>query len=162
MAWVTASLVGSSVQVFQIGFEGLRATFLAMRISSSDHTGFGRAIKYAYGSFSFLYSVSEPTNHKEEPACGNLWNDSAIGFLHTCPSLLKLICQRPVFIHLNDRVSWLYNLCAFDLLRRWREKNIHQANHEQNPKDIPKQEELSSVFQRCEALVDTQIESLGH
>ena len=38
-----------------------------------------------------------------------------------------------------------------------------QANHDQqNPKDIPKQEELSSVLQQCKALVDIQIELFGH
>ena len=33
---------------------------------------------------------------------------------------------------------------------------------EQNPKDIPKQEEVSSVLQQCKALVDVQIELFGH
>ena len=33
---------------------------------------------------------------------------------------------------------------------------------EQNPKDIPKQEEFSSVLQQCEVLVDIQIVWFGH
>jgi len=37
-----------------------------------------------------------------------------------------------------------------------------QVEHEMNPKDIPRQEEFSSVFQRCKALADTQIELFGH
>jgi len=36
------------------------------------------------------------------------------------------------------------------------------ANHEPNPKDIPKWEEVSSVLQQSEALVDSQIELIGH
>jgi hypothetical protein len=34
--------------------------------------------------------------------------------------------------------------------------------HEPNSKDIPKWKEFSSFLQRCGALVDSQIELLGH
>ena len=37
-----------------------------------------------------------------------------------------------------------------------------KASHEQNLKDIPKQEEFSSVLRQCETLVDIQIVWLGH
>jgi len=36
------------------------------------------------------------------------------------------------------------------------------ANHEPNPKDIPKWVEVPSVLQQSEALVDSQIELFGH
>jgi hypothetical protein len=54
----------------------------------------------------------------------------------------------------------LYHICAFDLL--WRYEDLVVANHEPNPTDIPEQEEISSILQQCEALVDSQIELFGH
>ena len=60
------------------------------------------------------------------------------------------------------RVSWLYNFPVFDLLRRTVYVYMSQASHEQNLKDVPKQEVFSSVLQQCEALVDIQIVWFGH
>ena len=60
-------------------------------------------------------------------------------------------------------MKWVscYNFCAFDLLGR--DKNLMGTNYEeQNPKDTPKQEEVSSVLQQCKVLVDVQIELFGH
>ncbi len=37
-----------------------------------------------------------------------------------------------------------------------------KASNKQNPKDIPKQEEFSSVLRQCEALVAIQIAWFGH
>ena len=54
----------------------------------------------------------------------------------------------------------MYNFCAFDLLGSL--EMILIARNEQNPEGIPKQEEFSSVFQQCKALVDIQIGWLGH
>ena len=39
---------------------------------------------------------------------------------------------------------------------------MDQANDELNPKDIPRQEEFSSVLQQYKALVDIQIELFDH
>jgi len=39
---------------------------------------------------------------------------------------------------------------------------VLKASHEQNLKDIPKQEEFSSVRRQCETLVDIQIVWFGH
>ena len=58
------------------------------------------------------------------------------------------------------RVSELYNFRTIDLLRG--EGCSGEASHEQNLKDIPKQEEFSSVLQQCEALVGIQIVWFGH
>ncbi len=57
-------------------------------------------------------------------------------------------------------MSKLYHFPVFDLLRR-NQAGIY-ASAEQNPKDIPKQEEFSSVLRQCEALVDIQIVWFGH
>ena len=54
-----------------------------------------------------------------------------------------------------------YRVLAFDLLRIGRAHGLW-ASHEQNPIDIPKQEEFSSVLQRYTALVDIQIEWCRH
>ncbi len=55
-------------------------------------------------SFSFLYGVSDQTNHNENAESGlqdELGKDSTIAFLHTCPCLLNHIDQWPVCLHLT-------------------------------------------------------------
>ena len=57
------------------------------------------------------------------------------------------------------RVSWMYNLCAVDLLGG--QNSIRLASNRENPKGIPTQAEFSSVLQQYVALVDIQIGRLG-
>ena len=55
-------------------------------------------------AFSFLYGMSEQTNHNEGTMIvlrDEVGNNRAIAFLQTCPRLLELIDQRPVVLHLT-------------------------------------------------------------
>ena len=105
--------------------------------------------------------VRKQTNHNEEvevTLIDKLGNESSIAFLYTCPCLLDLIQQRPTTVYLLIE-SVDHQCLSFDVLGNYADSL--DTDHEQKPKGIPKQEELSSFPQQSEALVDIQTESSG-
>src|SRR5258706_13520260 len=100
MACRTASLIGSLLQVSKmrriIHSEPLQYHHLTILALEGPY----RCLR---GLLAFCSSVSAETNHYEGVAMSSrvkLGNEGTIGFLHTCPSLFKLIHQTPAFLFL--------------------------------------------------------------